>query len=77
MIKATLNTLDNLTRIKVPQKICVDCSSIAYNLRVELDLSLFFNIFLIESNVGIVIISLSKRCTLQVLYRTVNHGQLF
>lgn len=40
-------------------------------------MSLLVNIFLIKNKVGIVIISLSKMCTLQVLYTTVNHGQIF
>lgn len=31
--------------------------------------------FLIEINVGTVIISLSKMCDVQVLYKTVNRGQ--
>lgn len=57
VIKATLKTLYNLTRVKYSKKYVYNGSSKAYNFKVELDMSLFVSISLIEIKVGIAIIS--------------------
>lgn len=76
VIKATLKTLYNLTRVKVLQNICI--AVLAKHIISTMNcICHYLFTFLIEINVGIVIIPLLKMCTVQVLYKTVNHGQLF